>query len=40
MRSAIVEYSVAGSRWEQVRLQAELELGVELLGKMLESGAE
>ena len=40
MRSAIVEYSVAGSRWEQVRLQAELELVVELLGAMLESGAE
>ena len=40
MREAIVEYLVAESRWEQVRLQAELELGVELLGKMLESGAE
>ena len=40
MRSAIVEYSVSGSRWEQVRHQADLELVEEMLGEMMESGAE
>ena len=40
MRSAIAEYSASASRWEQVRHVADLELLAEVLGEMMESGAE
>ena len=40
MRSAIVEYSVAESRWQQARQIAELELLDDLLGDMLEQAEE
>lgn len=40
MRSAIVEYSVAESRWQQVRQIAELELLDELLDRMLEQSED
>ena len=40
MRSAIVEYSVADSRWQHVRQVAELELLEELLGRMLEQSED
>ena len=40
MRSAIVEYSVADSRWQQVRQIAELELLDEILDRLLEQDEE
>ena len=40
MRSAIAEYSASASQWEQVRHVADLELLAEVLGEMMESGAE
>ena len=40
MRSAIVEYSVASSRWQQARQVAELDLLEELLGEMLTADEE
>ena len=40
MRSAIAEYSASASRWEQVRHVADLELLAEVLGEMMQSGAE
>ena len=40
MRSAIAEYSASASQWEQVRHVADLELLAEVLGEMMQSGAE
>ena len=40
MRSAIAEYPASASRWEQVRHVADLELLAEVLGLIMESGAE
>ena len=40
LRSCVVEYSVASSRWQQVRQIAELELMDEVLGSMLHDDDE